>query len=249
MDPRIRARRVAVMRAAGRRRLHRLMVLVGVLAFGLTALGVSYSPALAVRTVSFEGATATDEAVLREAAGIRSGSSLVWLDVDAVRGRLEALPGVEAVRVRRSWPHGVVIEVDERVPAAIIADGAGSWVQVDEGGRVLATVASPGGLVQVQGAGAPGAPGSTLGAEGRALAQVAGSLPPSLRARVRAVAAAADGPVLVLRTGGTVVLHGTADLPAKLLAAMTVLRELEPDEVGELDVGVPDAPVLRRAAT
>ncbi|HEV2310869.1 MAG TPA: hypothetical protein VGU73_10110, partial [Acidimicrobiia bacterium] len=92
MDRRVRARRVAVQRAAGRRRLRRLLVAAGVLTVLLVAVAIVYSPLLAVHTVVVDGA-GTDQAEVAQAAGI-AGKPIVLLSAGAVAASVEQVPGV-----------------------------------------------------------------------------------------------------------------------------------------------------------
>jgi cell division protein FtsQ len=52
------------------------------------------------------------------AAGIAPGSLLFDVDLEAVRGRVEALPWVARARVARVWPHRLALRVWEREPVA-----------------------------------------------------------------------------------------------------------------------------------
>lgn len=58
----------------------------------------------------------------------------LWgLDLDALRRRLEGHPWIAGASVRRSYPHGLQIELRERVPVLALPDGR--WIAED--GRVM----------------------------------------------------------------------------------------------------------------
>lgn len=71
---------------------------------------------------------------VRAAVRPQVGSGFFTTDVNAVRSAVAALPWVEAVSVRRGWPHTLYIDIDEEVPAARW-NGAGL---VDAQGHVFA---------------------------------------------------------------------------------------------------------------
>lgn len=55
------------------------------------------------------------------------GMSIFWVDTDAVRSRIEALPGVKSARVQVSLPAEVTITVDERAPQLVWTTGDDTW--------------------------------------------------------------------------------------------------------------------------
>ncbi|MGH9187458.1 MAG: cell division protein FtsQ/DivIB, partial [Acidimicrobiales bacterium] len=103
IDPRFRARRIAVRRQEGRRRLRRLGRLTALL--GLVVVGwlVTRSPLLDVDRIRISGADhSTAEAVL-EASGLHRGNPMTDLDPGATARRIEELPWVAAATVHRRW--------------------------------------------------------------------------------------------------------------------------------------------------
>jgi cell division protein FtsQ len=59
---------------------------------------------------------------IAEAAAIAPGARLFDVDLDAVRGRVEALPWVAHARVSRVWPGRIALRVWERKPYALWGD-------------------------------------------------------------------------------------------------------------------------------
>jgi cell division protein FtsQ len=162
------------------------------------------SPLLAVRTVQIDGAGAVTAADVRQAAGVRTGTPLLRVDVDAAAARVRRVPRVAAAQVARGWPDRVVITVTERRPVAVVERDGLAWL-VDAGGVPFATVAGapPRGVVPVD---VPD-PGPHDAATRAALAAVS-ALPASLRASVTAVHAGTGDDVTLALTGGTTVVWG-----------------------------------------
>ncbi|MCW5892119.1 MAG: FtsQ-type POTRA domain-containing protein [bacterium] len=79
---------------------------------------------------------------LREAVAIAPGTSIWDVDREAIVARVQALPWVRTVRVRRQLPDRVVVRVREHRPAAIVAlDGdAVELFYVAANGRIFAAV-------------------------------------------------------------------------------------------------------------
>lgn len=245
VHPRLRARRIAVRRAEGRRRFHRLVALACVLgALVLGALLVQ-SPLLDVDHVTVAGAEQTAVDAVVAATGVAGGEAMATLDLGAIERRLEALPWVASAELARKWPGTIRITVAERAPVAVVADAQRAWL-VDRSGRVLASAPDAADLVTVR---IPGVvrvePGGTLDGLDAALA-VAARVPlevPGEAAGIRV----ADGEVSVeLATGGTVLLGDAAELDDKLVALRTVLDQVDRTCLDVLDLRVPTHPALRR---
>ncbi|GEM_PF-3081372 len=69
------------------------------------------------------------------ASGTRIGDGLLGLETQNIRTRLEALPWVRHARVHLQMPARLILEVEEYVPVAIIADGELNLV--DEEGHLI----------------------------------------------------------------------------------------------------------------
>jgi cell division protein FtsQ len=247
IDPRLRARRIAVKRQAGRRRL-RWSFVAGAVALLIAALfGLSYTPLFGVSRVEVDGAVDTDPALLQSVIDSTKGSSIVWLDLASVRTRLEADPWVRKVRVSRDWPHTIRIEVVERRPVASFAGPDNQVRVVDGDGRVLAILT---GLPADYPFLAVNAPNLDAGSDsppavlaGIAVAKV---LPEELRLRVKQLDVSDTGEVkMELIPSGTVLIGAPSELRDKLVTLLTVLHKCgsnaPPDTI---DVQVPSKPSL-----
>jgi cell division protein FtsQ len=180
------------------------------------------SSLLVARSVRVTGAPAAQRAEVLRAAGLAVGTPLIRINTSAVARRVEQITQIQSARVSRNWPDSVVIAVTERTPALAVASGAG-YAVIDRFGVVIAHVATrPPGLTLL--ASAPADLASLRGSPAiQAAVTVLRQLPPSIRARVRAVAApSADTVTLDLRHGITVLWGGT-NRPAAKAAELTIL--------------------------
>lgn len=72
-----------------------------------------------IKTVSVSGQKHLDRASILAAAGVTERASLLFLDVDAARARLKAVPWIAEAAVRKLYPDRVEIVVTEREPFAL----------------------------------------------------------------------------------------------------------------------------------
>lgn len=247
VDPRIRQRRVAVRRAAGRRRLRVVMVACGLSGLTVGAWALARSPLLDVDHVRVRGADHLGPDAVRSAAGVGTGTAMVDVDATSVARAVETLPWVARARVVRDWPSTVVIEVTERLAVAVTRHADGHWSVLDVRGLVLQrAVAPPEGLVVVEGLAGSGDVGHTL-ENGADVLGAAAALPAGLRAAVVAMVAEPDGVTARLRGGGVARLGRAERLPEKFRALETVLTKVDLRGLAVLDVRHPSSPVLTRA--
>lgn len=245
VDPRFQARRIAVHKDAGLKRLKRLLLLVALAALALSAVIVLRSPVLDVDEVVVVGTSRLDPAAIRSEAGIDKGSPLLLADLGAAADRIEALPWVAAAEVTRDLPGRVNIAVREREPVAVVS-GEGTAVLVDVDGRVLEqTSAAPGGFVQVVAAEAPPRPGDAIDADLLAAVGLAGRLRVNPAGAVAAVHLE-PSVRLQLVEGGVVELGDVSALDAKVEAFRTVHARVDRACLATIDLTVPTHPVLTR---
>lgn len=240
VDPRIRRRMVEVRRAAGRRRLRWLIVVVAVATVVAGVLALLHSPLLSVRSVTVSAPPGRAASVRSVLAGQR-GRPLVDVAPGALQGRLERLPWVATAVVTRQWPSGLRAVVSARQPVATVSY-RGRTELVDASGRVVGYAGPSAPDVALAAGGV--APGANLGPDGRTEAAVAARLTPDLAARVRTVSVQGGADQLVLQ-GGAVVRLGS-NLEASLASLRTVLAQVDMTGVTGVDLQVPDLPVLTR---
>ena len=231
-------------RHLARRRSAALLV-AGVVVLALLGWGLWSGPLLAVRSVQVDGATTLPAALVREAAGIENGRSLLRTDVDAAREAVAELPQVESVTVTRGWPSRVVITLVERTPLAVVGE-AGRRSLVDERGVLFDTVTGrvPAGVVPLS----VRDPGPDDEATRAALTAIA-ALPETVREQVAQVRAMdANAIVLTLGDGTVVRWGGEAESGTKAGILAAVLEQLAAgtlEPAAELDLSVPSAVVVR----
>ena len=117
MEPRLRDRRISVRRAESRRRLRWVLLAVFVLAVvgaGLAVLGSSLF-AIEADQVTVEGNVYTDRVRLQAVVDDLVGTPVLAADTQAAERELEAIPWIDQAQVRTDFPHGVTIEIRERV--------------------------------------------------------------------------------------------------------------------------------------
>ena len=131
VDPRMKARRVAVLRAEGRRRLRILLVAMGVILTAAAAWGVSLTPLLDVDRMAVSGIDPANRAEILESSQLLVGMPMAFLDVENAQSSIAALPWVRSARVWRDWPATVRIAVDPRVPAAVVPASGGRTALID----------------------------------------------------------------------------------------------------------------------
>lgn len=244
-DPRIAARRIAVKRDAGRRRLRRLAVVGAVAAVVAAAVLATRSPLLDVDRVEVRGAERIAVGDVREVAataGAAPGEPLTSVDEAAVERALEALPDVAAAEVRRDWPGTVAVEVTERLPIAAVAAGNRTAVVAADGVVVEVVATPPSTLPLLEGADADAEPGAVVDEDD--LLDVAAALPPALAGRVESIAKAGKDVELHLADGHVARLGPTDGLPDKLVAVLTVLDQVDLPCGATIDVRVPSAPAV-----
>jgi cell division protein FtsQ len=222
-----------------------MLLAAGVVVLALLGWGLWSGPLLAVRSVQVDGATTLPAALVREAAGIRDGRSLLRVDVDAAREAVAELPQVESVTVTRGWPSRVVITVVERTPLAVVGE-AGRRSLVDERGVLFDTVTGepPAGVVPLS----VRDPGPDDEATRAALTAIA-ALPEPVRAQVAQVSAEDAEAIVLTLDDGPLVRWGGADESGKkagiLAALLDQLAEGTLEPAAELDLSVPSAVVVR----
>jgi hypothetical protein len=115
---------------------------IGILAFaevillgGHAVRWAMTSPRFVMDEVKIVGHKTLDPESLVKLSGLRPGTNIFGVDLERVRERIESNPWVRRSSVRKSPPSTLRIEIEERVPVALIDRKAG--VAVDAEGVIL----------------------------------------------------------------------------------------------------------------
>ena len=246
IDPRIRARRTAVIKEQGRRRLIIAGAVLGVAVLLVGGWFLVHTPIFSARSVTVTGNVHETAAQVVSQAGLANHPPLLDVDAGAAAARLEKLPWVRSASVHVSWPDGVHIAVTEETPTFTVDTAAGTWESLSNDGRVLeASATRPPGLLFLTVPQTPGAPGTVLSAKDSPGLQVASTLPASFVAQVTGVTVEPAGWVQLALTTPVVVDIGTAtELTAKYEDVSSILAGASLHNGDVIDVSVPDAPTV-----
>jgi cell division protein FtsQ len=241
IDPKLRDRRVAVIRAQGRRRLYALVAVLGVFVVVGLAWVILHSAILDVdRVDARDPGGHVSAASLVAASGIHDGQAMFFLDLGQVARRVERLPWVAHVSVQRDYPGTVHITVTDRTPIAYVT-GTNGAALIDRTGRVLAVgVHAPTGLFELTGVLVPTSAGTKLVPSG--LATFAVALPKGFATLVARIELAGSSVTTVLTDGREVRFGAWDQIAAKVAAAQAVMADLGTSTVHYIDVRVPTAP-------
>ncbi len=229
IDPRLRARRIAVRRAEGRRRLVWVAAIAVVVLVAVGAVAVLASSWFAVTTVDVEGAVYTDPAILQGVIDDMMGEPVLLVDTKEAEKRLEQVPWVESAKVSTEFPHRVVIQIRERTPIATFQGTDAAFRVIDRDGRVLdvITAGQPIAYMLITGTNPDTDQGLFAGAPYAAAAQLVIALPPEVRALTESVGVDASTGDLSLRfsSGIDVSLGASANMPEKLARLLQKVRD------------------------
>ena len=236
-DPVARSRRRFARRQWLRRWLVWRYVIASVLLVALVAGAVwlvFIGSVLTVKQVDVQGESFLSRQQILAAARVPAGAHLAQLDLTAISSRVSALASVRHVDVSRHWPDGVLIQVTERTPVAVVQVG-GTFHAMDADGVLFRDYPRPPlGMPRVV---------STADTGSAALAEAArviASLPHDLAARVDHIQVQGiDQISLAMRSGATVIWGSDAQSALKA----EVLARLLPHPAGTYDVSVPGQPV------
>ncbi len=241
IDPRLAERRRVVAEDRARRKVSRLVKFLVALGFAGAVVWLFLSPLLSVASVTTSGIAASSADSVLVEHDVVEGTPLILIRSNDVESALESDPWVRESMVELDWPTGVVVRVQERVPAA--------WLETNEGwglfavdGVQLGTASDPD----------PAMPWIELGAipadETETSQEVLGSLefvatlPEELRATAR-VRSEPGGEIWAEVAGFQVRLGRPVEMGAKALSLAALLRE-EPAPGSTLTLIAPTHPAV-----
>lgn len=247
MEPRLRDRRDAVRRAAGRKRVRWFAAVAAVVVLVVGALAVLGSPLFAVDRdqVRVTGAVYTDRVGLEAVIDELVGTPVLIADTRSAEEALEQIPWVDSARVRTDFPRGATIEIRERSPVATFQGPDGRFRVLDRDGRVLDVIeGQPIAYMLVTGPDpADLDPGAFAPLGYAAAAEMVRALTPSVRGRVVSIDVTSDGSQMRLYLDGAepdttleVRLGSATDLLVKLVRLENVLPTADAETAEVVDV-------------
>jgi cell division protein FtsQ len=248
----MRSRRIAVRRHAGRRRLKRATAALAVVALAVAAYAATQTPLLDVDRVTVEGAVETSADEVLAAARVGHGDPMIGVDAARASDRIERLAWVDRARVVRHWPGTVEIDVTERSPVAVVDVPGTRFALVDADARVLEVSSAPSdgpapatadGLAELTGLRGDIVEGERLGGSAGDALEVLVAVQDRLPGTVVGVSTDLDA---TLADGGEIRFGDTEQLDNKIVAAETVLADVDLACLAVLDVRVPGSPALTR---
>jgi cell division protein FtsQ len=218
----------------------RLLAAVAILAALLAGawMLIRDSSLVAVRTVKVVGATSSAEPRIHDALA-SAGERMTTLHVREaeLRKAVAGFPSVAGLRVRTDFPHGLVVEVAERRPVAVLA-ATSRLVAVAGDGLLLPDVAAPDDVPEIAVATAVG--GTRVeGAKLRSALALADAAPEPLRRRTTQILWGARGLTAELESGPPLIFGTAEDAAAKWAGAARVLAEPSAAGATYLDLRVP----------
>ncbi len=103
-------------------KLKKILVTLVVL---VVALGITYgvlanTDVFEIEAVEVEGTSRISDEVLTKMVALPQGTNLLNVDTASIVSRLQQNPWIESVNVKRSFPHTLVLEIQETTPAALV---------------------------------------------------------------------------------------------------------------------------------
>ena len=247
-DPRISRRRKSVAKSKRRRWAIAVAAVAGL---AVCIWAAFWSPLLAVRHVRLVGAQHTTARDVASVAGLTTDDNFLLVSTSEVARKAETLPWVRDAAVDRKLPGTVVVRIQERRPAMVLALGSGKW-SIDSAGNVLGHAEGAGSLPVLSGFDpGPVQPGTKLELPAaRAAMKVWRSLPPGLAAHVVALFAPTPLRVSLALDTSTTVRYGSASATTAknaVLKALLARSREQGSAPSYIDVRVPESPAISAA--
>ncbi|QKV95482.1 FtsQ-type POTRA domain-containing protein [Streptomyces sp. NA02950] len=232
------------------RRRTLLVIAVTLVLLGAGTVWVLYGSSwLRAERVTVTGTHVLTSGEIRAAADVPLDTPLVTLDTAAIEERLrDRLPRIAKVRVSRSWPHTVSLDVTERKAEAIVEEG-GKFREVDAHGvRFATSVKRPKGvpLLEMEPDRSPSSRHFGAARLRREAVRVVTQLPAAVRRDTRSLRVRSYDSITVVLTRGRTVAWGSEERGAAKARTLTALMKARPD-ADHFDVSAPSAPAVSRS--
>lgn len=247
------ARVLAFPEPAHRRRRRRVWLgAAGIAAVLAVVMALAlFSPALAVKKVTFDGGRLIADKTLQAAVAPLIGRPLPQVTQGDVDALLAKVPQIKSSSIEARPPSTLLVHVVERVPVALLKVGP-AWIQVDQDGVPLGKVADQSKVSLPLINGGTAAVGT---ATFRAITAVLATLPKSVLGKLASASAKSPDAVELQMVDGKTVVWGNAsdmELKAQVLDALVNAPAPAPADgapppppVKVYDVSAPRHPVTR----
>lgn len=241
IEPRLAERRREVAEDRARRKVSRLVKLLVATGLAGAAVWLFLSPLLSLATITTSGiASSSAQATLIEQ-GVVEGTPLIMIRTGEVERALESDPWVRESVVELNWPTGIVVRLEERVPAA--------WLETEEGwglfavdGVELATARDPDPALPWAQLGPIPLAETTTNREVLGALEFVAALPEDLKGGTK-VRTEPSGEVWAEVAGFQVRLGRAVEMRAKALSLAALLRE-QPAPGSVLTLVAPSHPAI-----
>ncbi len=115
----------------------KLLLLTLLVIFGYSVYDYAYkSDKFVLRRITFEGSKQADTPSLEKTIRQSFPRNLLQIDLEELRGRIEAEPWIRRAEIRRVFPSDLVISIEERIPSVIL-ELKGELALTDDEGILL----------------------------------------------------------------------------------------------------------------
>lgn len=253
MDPRLRARRIAVKRAVGRRRLKWFVIVGVVVVIVVGALATLGSSLFDVQRdkIAVSGRVRMDQSDLDAVIDQLADHPVLLVDTHDLETQLERSPWVADARVATDFPHGASIEIRERVPLATYVGTDNRWRIIDVDGRVVDVLkGQPVEFMQITGSAINAEAGDSVGPSFTRAVELVEALSPAVRSRTSAVDVSDNGELsLTFHSGTTITLGAPTDLLDKLTRLEALLKNRDISNCTSINVSTQEIGICDAAAS
>ena len=233
--------------APKKKSLRKIWVVLIILVLGVGVYAATKSSFLSIKDIEVIGTgIRVSETEVLQVAGIKEDSSMVGLNVEEIDERVTAIPWVAQVDVKRNWPDSVRITLEERIASVIAIIPSGERFLLDRSGVVLeetreSDLALP--IIRVDSVGVLGAQITGI----TPLLRAAEEVTPDLQAWILALVPTGGG-VRAELVGGVVAELGIGgtDFRDEMRSLATVLTRVQLSCIEQIDVSIPQNPVVTR---
>ncbi|QPZ39872.1 FtsQ-type POTRA domain-containing protein [Paramicrobacterium chengjingii] len=224
-----------------RRRRNTWISLCAILVVAIGAVATAYSPVMAVRTITVEGATLVNSDGIVTDLQSQIGTPLPLVDQRAIKASLVKYPLIQSYTVEAVPPSTLIVRLVEREPLGLVDSGTG-FALVDAAGVTLRTSEK-----RIDGFPIIDTDADPESRGFQAAVAVLRALPDEVRAAVDTVSATTrDDVVLVFADSGAEVRWGSAEDSALKARALTELMSAyPPDNVSLYDVSSAENVVVK----